>query len=200
MSAQENVASHYSINEASKLTGLPSSTLRYYESIGIIKPVARDQSSKHRTYSQRDIDVLDTIACLNATGMKLDDMRTYIANLSDDATPFDDQIALLKAQQERLIEEARYVRANRMVWVAPRETPPALSALHESLAMELYREEFILERRPFAAHVTLIRDAQRAELPPLPAVQWPVNEFVLMRSSLSAAGAIYTAVERFPLA
>lgn len=113
MSAQENVASHYSINEASKLTGLPSSTLRYYESIGIIKPVARDQSSKHRTYSQRDIDVLDTIACLNATGMKLDDMRTYIANLSDDATPFDDQIALLKAQQERLIEEARYVQLRR---------------------------------------------------------------------------------------
>ena len=98
------------------------------------------------------------------------------------------------------IEEARYVRANRMVWVAPRETPAALSALHESLAMELYREEFILERRPFAAHVTLIRDAHRAELPPLPAVQWPVNEFVLMRSSLSPAGAIYAAVERFPLA
>jgi RNA 2',3'-cyclic 3'-phosphodiesterase len=98
------------------------------------------------------------------------------------------------------IEEARYVRANRMVWVAPRETPPALSALHESLAMELYREEFILERRPFAAHVTLIRDAHRAELPALPAVQWPVNEFVLMRSSLSPAGASYAPVERFRLA
>ena len=40
-------------------------------------------------------------------------MRTYIANLSDDATPFDDQIALLKAQQERLIEEARYVQLRR---------------------------------------------------------------------------------------
>ena len=113
MSARQNATNHYSINEASKLTGLPSSTLRYYESIGIIQPVARDQSSKHRTYSQRDIDVLDTIACLNATGMKLDDMRTYIANLSDDATPFDDQIALLKVQQERLIEEARYVQLRR---------------------------------------------------------------------------------------
>lgn len=113
MSTQENEANHYSINEASKLTGLPSSTLRYYESIGIIQPVERDQSSKHRTYSQQDIDVLDTIACLNATGMKLDDMRTYIANLLDDATPFDDQIALLNAQRERLIEEARYVQLRR---------------------------------------------------------------------------------------
>jgi 2'-5' RNA ligase len=97
------------------------------------------------------------------------------------------------------IAEARYVRANRMVWVAPRETPPALSALHESLAMELYRQEFILERRPFAAHVTLIRDAQRAELPPLPAVAWPVEEFVLVRSTVSSRGASYEPLERFTL-
>lgn len=97
------------------------------------------------------------------------------------------------------IEEARYVRANRMVWAAPRETPPALSALHESLAMELYREEFILERRPFAAHVTLIRDAQRAELPPLAVVQWPVEEFVLVRSVVSSRGATYEPLERFTL-
>jgi RNA 2',3'-cyclic 3'-phosphodiesterase len=97
------------------------------------------------------------------------------------------------------IEEARYVRANRMVWVAPRETPPALSALHESLAMELYREEFILERRPFAAHVTLIRDAQRAQLPSLPEVQWPVEEFMLVRSTVSSRGAAYEPLERFTL-
>lgn len=113
MSAQKNITNYYSIHEASKLTGLPASTLRYYESIGIIQPVERDQSSRHRTYTQRDIDVLDTIACLNATGMKLDDMRTYVANLSEDATPFDDQIALLRSQQERLIEEARYVQLRR---------------------------------------------------------------------------------------
>jgi hypothetical protein len=57
--------------------------------------------------------VLDAIACLNATGMKLDDMRAYIANSTSDSIPIDDQIALLKAQQERLIEEARYVQLRR---------------------------------------------------------------------------------------
>ena len=95
------------------------------------------------------------------------------------------------------IEEARYI--NRMVWVAPKQTPPALAALHEKLAMELYREAFILERRPFAAHVTLIRDARRAQLPPLPSVEWPVHEFLLMRSSVSSRGATYEPLERFTL-
>jgi RNA 2',3'-cyclic 3'-phosphodiesterase len=96
------------------------------------------------------------------------------------------------------IEHARHV--NRMVWVAPREMPAPLAALHRALAIELYREEFILERRPFAAHVTLIRDARGAVLPALPAVDWPVSEFVLVRSSLSRRGPSYEVIERFELA
>lgn len=104
----------------------------------------------------------------------------------------------VRGEAHRLpLEQARHV--NRMVWVAPRETPPALAALHDKLSMELYREEFILERRPFAAHVTLVRDARRGELPALPEVDWPVGEFVLMRSSLSSRGARYEPIERFTL-
>lgn len=98
------------------------------------------------------------------------------------------------------LEEARYVRANRMVWAGPRQMPPALAALHERLSMQLYREEFILERRPFAAHVTLIRNARSAALPPLPELEWPVEEFLLIRSSLSSRGSAYEVLERFSLA
>jgi 2'-5' RNA ligase len=98
------------------------------------------------------------------------------------------------------IEQARYWRENNIVWAGPRETPPPLKALFDSLSIELYREEFILERRPFAAHVTLIRKARGGKsLPPLPALDWPINEFVLVRSSLSSAGSTYEPLERFPL-
>lgn len=97
------------------------------------------------------------------------------------------------------IEHARHWRENHIVWVGPRETPPALKALFESLSLELYRSQFILERRPFAAHVTLIRKARAAKLPPLPALEWPVREFILVRSSLSASGSVYEPLERFVL-
>ncbi len=43
----------HSIREASMISGLPESTLRYYEQIGIIDPIARDPSSGHRVYSDR---------------------------------------------------------------------------------------------------------------------------------------------------
>jgi 2'-5' RNA ligase len=97
------------------------------------------------------------------------------------------------------IEQARYWRESQIVWAGPRETPPELKALFERLSMELYREEFLLERRPFAAHVTLIRKARAAGLPPLPALDWPVDEFLLVRSSLSPGGSTYEILERFAL-
>ena len=97
------------------------------------------------------------------------------------------------------MEEARYWRDNNIVWAGPRDTPPALAALHESLSRQLYREEFILERRPFAAHVTLIRKARAGRLPALAALEWPVREFSLVRSSLSSRGSTYEVLKRFAL-
>lgn len=108
----------------------------------------------------------------------------------------------VSAQAHRLpIEEARYWRDNHIVWAGPRETPPPLLELFNRLQFELYKEDFILERRPFAAHITLIRKARSPKsLPPLPALDWPVGEFLLVRSSLSAAGSSYEPLERFSLA
>ena len=47
----------YTIKEAAALTGLPASTLRYYESIGVIAPISRGASSKHRVYDEDDLDL-----------------------------------------------------------------------------------------------------------------------------------------------
>ena len=97
------------------------------------------------------------------------------------------------------IEKSHYWRENSIVWVGPRETPEALKALHSRLASELEREGFALERRPFAAHITLVRKAHAATLPAIPQVQWPVREFLLVRSALSPRGATYEPLERFTL-
>jgi len=98
------------------------------------------------------------------------------------------------------IEEARYWRENAIVWAGPRDLPAALKAFHEDLSTELRRENFVLDERRFAAHVTLLRKARAPKaLPPLPPVGWPVSEFVLVRSSLSSKGAAYEPLERFAL-
>lgn len=113
MSTQASNAKSYTIKEASQLSGLPGSTLRYYETIGIIKPIYRNTNSKHRVYSQEDIDVIDAIACLNATGMSLDDMRAYLENRHRGRDGADDEIALLEAQKQRLTDEAKFLELRR---------------------------------------------------------------------------------------
>ena len=97
------------------------------------------------------------------------------------------------------MEKSHYWRENSIVWVGPRDTPRELKALHERLSQALGGEGFALERRPFAAHVTLIRKARPAKRPRVPAVEWPVPEFVLVRSALSSKGARYEIVQRFQL-
>ena len=87
------------------------------------------------------------------------------------------------------MELAGYWRHNQIVWAGPREVPPSLLSIAQRLRPPG-------ERRPFAAHVTLIRKAkQPASLPPLPAVGWPARQFALVRS---ASGAYHTIAE-FPL-
>lgn len=103
-------------------------------------------------------------------------------------------------RHELPIETAKYVRRNEMVWVAPAAMPELLAELVASLHGELRAASFKLEDRPFAAHVTLIRKARMPKaLPALPAVEWPVDEFLLMRSRHTAKGATYELVGRFPL-
>jgi DNA-binding transcriptional MerR regulator len=99
----------YTIKEAASLTGLPASTLRYYESIGVIAPISRGASSKHRVYDEDDLDQLMWVACLAATGMSVGSMKQYVANgqLGPSAAP--DQIELLTEQQRRLALEAAHL-------------------------------------------------------------------------------------------
>ena len=71
----------YSIKETAALTGLPASPLRYYEQVGVIAPISRGESSKHRVYDELDLDQLVPVSCLAATGMSVSDMRQYMANV-----------------------------------------------------------------------------------------------------------------------
>jgi 2'-5' RNA ligase len=98
------------------------------------------------------------------------------------------------------IEEAHYWKQNAIVWVGPRSTPEPLEELVRGLHAVLTAASFTLEKRPFAAHVTLLRKARAVPaLPPPPRVEWPVDEFLLVRSRVSREGPSYEPLERFSL-
>jgi DNA-binding transcriptional MerR regulator len=97
----------YTIKDAAALTGLPASTLRYYESVGVIAPISRGESSRHRVYDENDLGQLLAIACLAATGMSVSDMKEYVANAQLGAGAAPAQIELLTHRRQQLAVEAR---------------------------------------------------------------------------------------------
>jgi DNA-binding transcriptional MerR regulator len=54
--------------------------LRSYEEVGVIGPIPRDPSSRHRRYRDQDLDAPQALACLRAMGVGIEDMRAYQAN------------------------------------------------------------------------------------------------------------------------
>ena len=134
----------YTIKDAAALTGLPASTLRYYESIGVIAPISRGASSRHRLYDEDDLDQLMWVACLAATGMSVSDMRQYIVNGQLGSPAAGEQIRLLAEQERKLALERehlavrqRYVRLKIEYWRAVQAEDAGLAESFAAQAREM---------------------------------------------------------------
>src|SRR4051794_35536764 len=103
----------YTIAEAVARCGLPESTLRYWERIGLVRPIARDVSSHHRRYSQADVATRETLANLRAVGLSIEDMRAYLAGARRGDEAAGEQRALFEAHATRLADEVNALELRR---------------------------------------------------------------------------------------
>ncbi len=85
------------------------------------------------------------------------------------------------------------------VWLGAAETPIALAHLEQMLRNALVH--LPQERQPrFVPHLTVLREAARPLQPTaIEPIDWPVAEFVLIRSILHAYPAQYQTLARYPL-
>jgi len=65
------------IGELSKITGLASSKIRFYEKIGLLKSVNREVNG-YRTYSKDAITILELITTAQQAGFTLDELRALL--------------------------------------------------------------------------------------------------------------------------
>jgi MerR family copper efflux transcriptional regulator len=101
------------IQDVSRRTGLSEPTLRYYEQVGLIGPIARDSSSRHRRYREDDVDTLQALACLRAMGVGIKDMRIYQGNRARGHEAAGEQRDLLLRHAERVEAEIETLRFHR---------------------------------------------------------------------------------------
>lgn len=102
------------IGEAGKIAGLPAKTIRYYEDIGLVKPL-RDANG-YRAFRDSDVHQLTFLAHARGLGFSIEDCRALLALWADGErassdvrqiakshlTAIDSKIAELHAMRESL--------------------------------------------------------------------------------------------------
>src|SRR5262249_32464633 len=74
----------YTVGQLSRAADVPTSTVRYYERVGLLQPDGRS-SGNYRVYSLAALKRLRFIRAAQATGFTLDDV-TVLLNLRDGTT------------------------------------------------------------------------------------------------------------------
>lgn len=102
------------IGEVADRSGLPAKTIRYYEDIGLVKPL-RD-SNGYRAFRESDLHKLAFLGRARALGFTIDDCRTLLALYEDQSREsadvkrvatehlghIEEKIAALQAMRETL--------------------------------------------------------------------------------------------------
>ena len=91
------------IQQVAQQTGLSIDTLRYYERIGLLEPVARAPSG-HRRYTPRDIAWIELLLRLRDTGMPRAQMARF-AELRRQGDATATERRLLLEEHQRALEQ-----------------------------------------------------------------------------------------------
>lgn len=98
------------IKKVSELTGVSADTIRYYERIGLIPPVTRNQSGV-RNFSDRDISVLDFVRYFRGAGVSVESLIDYIGLVEQGDSTIGARLAILQEEREKLEERVSKLQA-----------------------------------------------------------------------------------------
>lgn len=100
----------YSIQELSRLSGVTTRTLRWYDQIGLLKP-SRVAESGYRYYGRAEVDRLQDILYYRALGVELARIKECLDDPSfDRLAALRTHLAALEAERERLETLIRSVK------------------------------------------------------------------------------------------
>jgi len=90
----------YKISEVATMTGLSIPTLRYYETLGLLKPVR--QVNNYRMFTDKELSWINFIKRAKATGMPLAKIKTYAKLREQGHETIKQRIAILEQQEQIL--------------------------------------------------------------------------------------------------
>ena len=89
------------IGEASRVSGLPVETLRYYDREGLFGDLPRDTGGRRR-FTRDALGLLDVLLRLRRTGMPVEQVREFAEHVRAGDEKRAGRLALLRAHRERV--------------------------------------------------------------------------------------------------
>ena len=89
------------IQEVTRATGLSAHTLRYYERIGLIHPIEREENTRRR-YTPDDVGWINFLLKLRAIGMSIKDMQRYAELQRRGDATLPERVEMLKALRDKV--------------------------------------------------------------------------------------------------
>ena len=89
------------IAEVSERFAISTDTLRYYERIGLIQPVNRNESGI-RDYSEIDLRRVEFIKCMRSAGLPVEVLIEYVGLVQQGDATIQARKEILKEQREQL--------------------------------------------------------------------------------------------------
>lgn len=99
------------IQDISSITGLSSHTLRYYENIGLLSGIERDENG-YRKYSETDILWIDFLIRLRNTEMPIRNMKKFAELRRQGDSTVTERRELLEAHQENVLYQIKQLKNN----------------------------------------------------------------------------------------
>lgn len=98
----------YQIGEFSKISNISTSTLRYYDEIGLLKPSYTNPYSNYRLYSEENLNDVRIIKALKDLDFSLEEIMNFLGNITDE--PIKNKIDTLEKRKEILEEQIEYLK------------------------------------------------------------------------------------------
>jgi DNA-binding transcriptional MerR regulator len=90
------------ISEVSSQCGVSTHTLRYYEQIGLLSPISRNNGGI-RDYSELDVRRVEFIKCMRSAGLTIEILLEYFKLLEQGDHTIEDRKQILVEQREKLL-------------------------------------------------------------------------------------------------
>lgn len=93
----------YTISEAAEKTGLPPSTIRFYDKEGLLPNIKRKNGI--RVFEEMDLRLMGLLTCLKNTGMPIKRIRDYVELTSKGDDTLQERYEIIKAQRQFVLDQ-----------------------------------------------------------------------------------------------